>query len=378
MHKEIPMPTVLLAGTHDHQSPDAVATLAAFQGALPDWRIVTVNCERALPPGTSESGAVRVRDRRSLGRAVLNADAVVFAGGTVFTTLPPWAGRSTHDLLTWALLLAGGAQAAGRPVAMLGVGADRLPDARARWLARALVRRADLLVLCDEESAHTLAEVGAPAPFRVGADPVWTLVDQASVGPRDRDGVVVVLDHVPGGGNLADRLATALGPVVASGMKVELQPGRGDTTGGSSTLASAVAIRLDGRVEVTAPPASILDARMRIAAARLAVCLSSHAMIAAAAAGTPLVGIAHQLKLIGLARRLEQPAVPITADPATIATTVLSSVDAQPASPHAVHAEIARAAEGFRLLRLLFTRGTLAELDSFNGLSLMPAPWIVR
>jgi len=131
-------------------------------------------------------------------------------------------------------------------------------------------------------------------------------------------------------------------------------------------------------VEVTAPPVNMLDAWARIAGARLAVCLNSHAMIAAAAVGTPLVAIAHQLKLIGLARRLQQPAAPFTADPAVIGGKLLSGLDAQPASPHAVHAEIARAAEGFRLLRLLLTRGTLSELDSLDGLSLVPAPWTAR
>jgi polysaccharide pyruvyl transferase WcaK-like protein len=139
-----------------------------------------------------------------------------------------------------------------------------------------------------------------------------------------------------------------------------------------------VATRLNGRVEVAPPPANLFDAWARIAGARLAVCLSSHAMIAAAAVGTPLVAIAHQLKLIGLARRLQQPAAAFTADPALIAGKLLSGLDAQPASPHAVHAEIARAAEGFRLLRLLLTHGTLSELDSLDGLSLVPAPWTAR
>jgi len=345
---------------------------AALRGALPDWRIVT-------PDSTPASGAVPGRARRNLGRAVLNADAVVFVGGTVFTTLHPSTARSPHDPLIRALLLAGWGQAAGKPVAMLGVGADRLLDARARWLARALVRRADLLVLCDEESAHMLATVGAPIPFRVGADPVWTLVDQAPVTGRNRDGVVVALDHLPGDSNPADRLASALGPLLASGVKVQLQPWHGgDATTGSGGLATAVATRLDGRAELAAPPANMLDAWTRIANSRLAVCLSSHAMIAAAAVGTPLVAIAHQLKLIGLARRLQQPAVPLTADPALIAGTLLSGLAAQPASPHAVHAEIARAAEGFRLLRLLLTHGTLSELDSLDGLSLVPAPWTAR
>jgi polysaccharide pyruvyl transferase WcaK-like protein len=347
--------------------------LAALRGALPDWRIVTTG-------GAPASRAVEARARRSLGRTVLNADAVVFVGGTVFTTLHPSTARSPHDLLTRALLLAGGGRAAGKPVAMLGVAADQLPDARARWLARALVRRADLLVLCDEESAHVLATVGAPIPFRVGADPVWTLVDHAPVTGGNRDSVVVALGHLPGDANLADRLAGALGPLVDTGVTVQLQPwqGGGDRATGSGGLASAVATRLNGRVEVTPPPANLFDAWARIAGARLAVCLSSHAMIAAAAVGTPLVALAHQLKLIGLARRLQQPAAPFTADPALIAGKLLSGLDAQPASPHTVHAEIARAAEGFRLLRLLLTHGTLSELDSLDGLSLVPAPWTAR
>ena len=366
------MPTALLVGAHGHQSPDREAVHAALSGALPDWRIIT-------PGSAPASGAVPARARQNLGRAVLNADAVVFVGGTVFTTLHPSTVRSPHDLLTRALLLAGGGRAASKPVAMLGVGADQLPDARARWLARALVRRADLLVLCDEESAHMLATVGAPIPFRVGADPVWTLVDRAPVAGRNRDGVVVALDHLPGGANLADRLAGALGPLLASGIKVQLQPWHsGDATTRSGGLASAIATRLDGRIDVAAPPANMLDAWTRIANSRLAVCLSSHAMIAAAAVGTPLVAITHQLKLIGLARRLQQPAVPLTADPALIAAMLVSGLDGQPASPHAVHAEIARAAEGFRLLRLLLTHGTLSELDSLDGLSLVPAPWMAR
>ena len=372
------MTTVLLAGAFVQNSVDETL-LAAFHAALPEWHIATLGGAPSVTVATDGVRASRARGEGGLRRAVLDADAVVLSGGTVFTTLHRSTGRPAHDLLIWALLLASGGQTTGKPVAMLGVGAGTLPDARARWLARALVRRADLLVLRDEESAHTLAAVGAPAPFRVGADPAWTLVDQPPLAPRDRDGVVVALDHVPGDASLADRLAAGLRPLLASGMKVELQPWRdGDPTSRSSALASAVADRLAGRVEVTTAPANVVDARARLAGTRLAVCLSSHAMIAAAAAGTPLVAITHEPKLVGLARRLQQPAISVDADPATIATTVRSGLDGQPASPTAVHAEIARAAEGFRLLRLLLNHGIADDLDSFDGLSLVPAPWTAR
>jgi polysaccharide pyruvyl transferase WcaK-like protein len=373
------MPTALLAGAFGQRNPDDEAVLEAFLAALPEWRVVATSSEPALTATTHHCGAVRARDPRALGRALLVADAVVLAGGTVFKTLSPSTGRPPHELLTWALLLATGGQATGKPVAMLGVGADPLPDARARRLARVLVRRADLLVLRDEESAHALSAAGAPIPFRVGADPAWTLVDEPPTTPQDRDSVVVVLGHPAEERNLADRLAAALGPLVASGAKVELQPWQsGHATTGAGGLASALAARLGGRVRVAAPPADLSDARIRMAGARLVVCLCSYAMMAAAAAGTPFVAIAQEQKHVGLARRLQQPAISITADPARIADKILSGLGGRAASPAAVRAEIARAAEGFRLLRLLLTGGAASELDTFDGLSLVPPPWTAK
>jgi polysaccharide pyruvyl transferase WcaK-like protein len=372
------MPTALLAGAFGQRDPGDEAVLAAFVAALPEWRMIATSGQPDLTIARHGCGAVLARDRRALGRALLDVDAVVFAGGTVFTTLHPSTGRSPHDLLTWAMLLTAGGQATGKPVAMLGVGAGTLPDVRARWLARALVRRTDLLVLRDEESAHTLAAAGAPIPFRVGADPAWTLVDQPPLAVGDRDGVVVALSHPAQKIDLADRLATALAPLVTFRAKIELQLWHGGDAATGGGLASAIAARLAGSVEVMAAPADLTGARLRMAGARLAVCLNSHAMLAAAAAGTPLVAIAHEPEQLGLARRLQQPAVPVTADPATIAATILSGLDGQAASSAAVHGEIARAAEGFRLLRLLLTHGVGSDQDSFDGLTLVPAPWVAR
>jgi polysaccharide pyruvyl transferase WcaK-like protein len=374
------MPTALLAGAFGQRSPDDEAVLEAFLAALPEWQIIVTSSEPSLTAATHGCRAVPARDLRALGRALLEADAIVLAGGTVFRMLHGRAGRSMHDLLTWALLLAAGGQVTGKPVAMLGIGADPLPDARARRLARALVRCADLLVLRDEESAHALSAAGAPTPFRVGADPAWTLVDESPTAAQDGERVLVALGHPAEAGNLADRLAAALGPLVTSGLKVELQPwqdSHGATRGGG--MASALAARLGGRVQVAAPPANPGDAKMCMTGARLVVCLCSFAMMVAAAAGTPFVAIAHEHKHVGLARRLQQPAVPISADPATITDKILGGLGGQAAaSPAAVRAEIARAAEGFRLLRLLLTGGAASELDTFGGLSLVPASWTAK
>jgi polysaccharide pyruvyl transferase CsaB len=372
------MPTVLLAGAFGQRNPGDEALLDAFLRTLPEWRVVVTSSEPAMTTATHNCEAVHSQQPDAVGRALLSADAVVFAGGTVFKTLHQSSGRPAHGLLRRALLLAATARLTGKPVALVGVGVGSLPDAQARWLARALVRRSDLLVLRDEESAHALAAVGAPVPFRVGADPAWTLLDGPPnpTSAQQRDTVVVALSIFAGGDDLADRLATALRPIVDSGARVELQPWQGsDAEGGDGGLARAIAARLGSRVGISAPPIDLEDARNQMTGARLAVCLRFHAVVAAAAAGTPLVAIAHEPKLAGLARRLHQPNVPITAAPAEIAATILGGLDVEPSSPAAVRVEIARAAESLRLLRLVLTRGAAYELVGFDGLSLEPATW---
>jgi polysaccharide pyruvyl transferase WcaK-like protein len=372
------MPTALLVGAFGQQNPDDEAALDAFLAALPDWRIVATSRHPARTAATHGCAAVRDRDVRALARALLSTDAVVFGGGTVFASPHPAARGSPDDALTWALRLTTGGQAISKPVAMLGVGADPLSDTRARRLARTLVRRTDLLVLRDEESAHVLSAAGAPIPFRVGADPAWTLVDELPTA-QERESVIVALSHPAEGqhlGDLADRLAAALAPLATSGTKVELQPWHDShAPAGGGGLESAIAARLGSRVQVARPPADLSDARIRVAGARLVVCMCAYAMMAAAAAGTPFVALAHERRQVSLARRLQQPAVLITADPTRIADELLRGLGGRAASPAAVRAEIARAAEGFRLLRLLLTGGAAAEMDTFDGLSLVPAPW---
>jgi polysaccharide pyruvyl transferase WcaK-like protein len=371
------MATVLLAGAFGQRDPGDEAVLDAFLRTLPEERVIATSSEPLRTTSTHNCEAIRMNDPAAMCRALHAADKIVFAGGTIFGASHPSTGRRTHDLRR-ALLLATVARLTGKPVAMIGVGVGSLPDATARWLARVLIRRSNLLVLRDEESAHALAGVGAPTPLRVGADPAWTLVDGSPMPVESRDTVVVALSRHAGGADLADRLATALRPVVDAGGSVELQPWQKGARDGDEALAAAIVAQLGRRVEICAPPVDLNAARARMAGARLVVCLRFHAMIAAATAGTPLVALTHERKHVGLARRLGQLAVPAAAEPAEIAATILAGLSGQAASPASVRVEMVRAAEGLQLLRLLFTHGVASELDSFNSLSLEPAPWVAR
>jgi polysaccharide pyruvyl transferase WcaK-like protein len=398
--------TVFLAGAFGQGNPGDEALLSAFSRALGHLDPVASTCDPEATAATHGVTAVERDDVPGVGREIARADAVVVAGGTIFKTLHPSCGRPPLSLLRRTAALAAVTRALRKPLALVGVGAAPLHGRTARTLTRSIVRSADLLILRDEESADHLAAAGAPTPFRVGADAAWTLMPEprdeqapladaaaAADGPAvmmrsatgghapvtidgtdDGRPVVVALSHLAGGPELADRLADGLRPVVESGLPVRLDPWQPD---GDAELAAGVATRLDDpRVSVAAPPADLDEAREGMEGARLVLAQRFHALVAAAGAGVPALAVAHEPKLEGLARRLEQPAVPADAPPATLAGEVLRAVDGPPAAPGAIERERASAFEAFRLLRVLLARGRSDEAVDVDGLALRPEEWL--
>jgi polysaccharide pyruvyl transferase WcaK-like protein len=110
--------------------------------------------------------------------------------------------------------------------------------------------------------------------------------------------------------------------------------------------------------------------------ARLVVGLRFHALVAAAAAGRPFVAYAHEPKLAAAARRLGQPAIDPAGGADELAAVLLSAAN-RPAAPalSAVRAEIARAEETMRLLRLVLSDGRTGEPEEIGTLPLEPAEW---
>jgi polysaccharide pyruvyl transferase WcaK-like protein len=371
------MSRIVLAGAFGQRNPGDDALLAAFAGALPGHElVVTTSAPDALPAGCV---AVAGSDPTAVMRRVRGADAVVFGGGTIFKELRPASGRQPVDLLARALAMGFGTRALGKPLALVGVGAAPLRRGRSRMLARRLVHQANLLVLRDEESADVLVEAGAPAPFRIGADAAWPLLDRPlDTHPESTDEVIVALSHDAGDRELADELAAMLVPVLAGGLPVSLQPWQVGRVGRRDDidLARAVNARLGGTARLEVPPADLLEARERFAAARLVVAMRFHALVAAASAGVPAIAYAHEPKLAGLARRLAQPALVPGEDPARLGAEILAAAHtAAPPSPAAVRAQLAAADEGFRLLRLVVDGGRNPDADTIGSLPLRPMAW---
>lgn len=371
------MDSVLLAGAFGRRNPGDEALLAAFRRALPDWETVATSAD---PAGASPDGArtVPTGSWPAVAREVGRSSAVVFAGGTVFKTLHPATRRPPNDLLRRGAALAGGARAMGRKVALVGVGATPLPQRSSRHFARRLARASDLLVARDEESARCLSAADVPSPLWVGADAAWSVLPPPEPpAPAERSGIVVALSHLAGGDDLPERLASALRPL-AEEEAICLQPWQVEAGSPAEDqgLAVALAQRLGGRpVRVIDPPADLGAARDRFARARAVLGLRYHSLAAAAAAGTPFAAFAHEPKLAGLARRLDQPLYNPSLPTAELTAAVRRALAGPAPDPAAVRGEQARAEAMLALLRVLLRDGDSDEVAATAGLELEPEPW---
>ncbi|HWE67238.1 MAG TPA: polysaccharide pyruvyl transferase family protein [Acidimicrobiales bacterium] len=373
------MPVVLLAGAFGQGNLGDEALLRAFVQALPDWRVTVTTDD---PASAEELGCGPVPSRRAaVARAASSADAVVVGGGTMFKTLHPASARRPHALLVNAAALVGLSSALRRPVALVGVGAGSLGERRSRRLSRFVVRHADLLILRDEESAAELSRAGASGPFRVGADPAWTLLeppDARSV--HDRSVLIapsIFAAGADGWGGMIERLAETVRRLLAAGVEVRVQPWqlapRGATVD-DGTIAAALVARFGGSIDLLPKPATIGAAAQSMVGTGTVLSFRFHALVAAAAAGVPTVAVVHESKLGAMARRLEQRAAPVDFEPGALATQVLHAVDAPGPPPAVIKEQIGLAEEGFRLLRVLLSRGRSLESDTLGALPLAPSP----
>ena len=374
------MPTALLAGAFGQGNLGDDALLEAFVAALPEWRVVATTADPNASE-TSAAGAVAARHRLAVAARAMGCDSVIVGGGTLFKALSPEVGRHRLALLANAAALVGAASATGRTVALMGVGAEPLDGMVARRLSRFVVRRSALTVLRDEESAAELAAAGVPGPFRVGADPAWTLLGPAGHGPAPQAQRVLV---IPSGLAVADdgrdgmivRLAATLDRLRAEGVEIVVQPWQRATTegDGDETLVAQVARAVHGGVDTLPPATSFVDAAVAMGEMGAVLTFRFHGLVAAAAAGVPAVAIGHEGKLRGLARRLGQRRAPAAFAPERLAVQLGEALTCDGPSPSVVKEEIARAEEGFRLLRIVLGDDTTAEADTLGTLPLSPWP----
>jgi polysaccharide pyruvyl transferase WcaK-like protein len=354
------MPSVLLPGVTGRDPLGARAMLDALRSALNGHDL---HVSPASPVRASLS---------SVGR---QADAVVLAGCDLTagaTFLPAMAALTSPLQGLFGRSVDGGR----RPLALVGVTSAVPVTVTQRWAARRLVRRADLVLLSDDDSASRLAGAGVPAPIRVAADPAWVSLSPAASGPVSARSVLVALDSGSPVSVQAE-LLIGLQELSRLGFKVELLPWAGAA---SADFAMAERLRRDLRgegctVEIVPPAADLMAAAGYMAEAAAVVAMRYRSIHAAAAAGVPVVGIAVEARIRALARRLGQASLPPNGFGASLASSVVRAAESAAPSPAVVKEEVARAEAGLALLRLVLERGDVETTD-LEGLPLAPYPWL--
>jgi polysaccharide pyruvyl transferase WcaK-like protein len=316
------------------------ATTATLAAAVPDARFVVRDHGDAvlipLPAGMQFSGSERVlgdtaRPRLSrlmhyaatAWRQFGEARWLVFGGGTQFHARGGLASLSLNALL--CLL----ARLRGVRIAALGVGVSGLSGATARLLLRFIVRSARVFVVRDEASRGI-----AGARALLAADLAFGFPLPEPSAP----GAAIALTIYPPAWSAS--LAQAMAGAAAGREVVLLTVQRRGVTEGDDAVLDALAAALPG-----AQRRAMTGQASALAGIGLVCGMRFHALLAAAQAGIPFVGIGHDPKITDLCARFAMPCLaPEAVTAATLSDAIAAAATRKPAADAlaACRAEAAR------------------------------------
>jgi polysaccharide pyruvyl transferase WcaK-like protein len=303
------------------------ASISALDAASPGARFVVRDhgddTRFPLAAEVTFSGSERVLADQRLGRPARlrayaaaawqqlgTADWLVFGGGTQFH-----AGGGVASLALNTLLVAL-ARLRGVRVAILGCGIKDVAGPLARALLALIIRLARVVVVRDVASR---ALAGPRA--QLAADLAFT----APLPPPTAPGDALALAVYPPA--WTDALAEAIAQAAATRPVVLLTVQRGGVTAGDDAALDSLAARLGPR----AVRRDMAGDGASFAGVGLVCGMRFHALLAAAQAGIPFVGIAHDPKIADLCARFAMPClVPGTLTAATLAAALDSAAALRP------------------------------------------------
>lgn len=368
---ELSPQSIVLVGDTAPGDPGRDAVLTATLRSLPSAADITLVSPD--PTGTARRHgrpAIAATDVRNVLRAVRRAAAVVLSGDTLLGARRGRRGRPTLKHLHGLLSIATLAHANRASVLSVGLATADLDSPVARALARGFVRRADLTVFRDEDSARTAVRAGAAAPVRVGADPAWTLVNEApgvAGVSADESADVVVLASCSELSEARAREAIRLvSELAARGLRIRIEDWNRTPFVDEAILRRFTTAAPS--VHVGAPPDDLTEVVESLVGTRLVVTGRVHGQIAAAAAGVPCLSLEQESGQRALAERLGQASQPLTGPPGQLLDAALDALGGAPADQAAMKSEAAAAQASLDLLRLMLGVGdvTGAAVDGLR------------
>lgn len=358
--QELSPQSIVLVGDTAPGDPGRDAVLTATLRSLPGAADITLVSPD--PIGTARRHgwpAIAATDVRGVVRSVRRATAVVLSGNALLGARSGRRGRPTLKHLHGLLSVAAFAHANRASVLSVGLATADLNSPVARGLAREFVRRADLTVFRDEDSARTAVRAGAPAPVRVGADPAWTLVGEApSAGGVSADqsaDVVVLLSCSELSEPRARETIRLVSALAARGLRIRIEDWNRAPFADQGMLRRFTTAA--SSVHVGAPLDDLTEVVESLAGTRLVITGRVHGQIAAAAAGVPCLSVEQESGQRALAERLGQASRPLTGPRGQLLDAALNALSGAPADQAAIKSEAAAAQASLDLLRLMLGVG---------------------
>lgn len=292
---------IVISGYYGFGNAGDEAVLSAILGALrqrlPTARITVLSAD---PPSTRRIHNVHAVPRtglRLLG-TLAGADLFISGGGSLIQDA-----TSARSAVYYLGLLALAAVLSRRTM----VYAQGIGPLRRGWIrrfTRAVLGRADLIAVRDDDSQRLLRELGVTGVIHVVADPVFALDPAPDIdvrdllGPRSAPRIGVAMR--PWGDNayvevLIEALRGARESTGAQVVVFAFHPAR------DLAICRAAADALGARVVADLHPREMMAA---VATLDLLIGVRLHALIAAIGAGVPSVGLSYDPKVDGLFRRI--------------------------------------------------------------------------
>lgn len=284
----------LIGGYYGYHNAGDEALLRAVQQSLlacdPNLRF----CVLTRHPEQARDTSVTPIERFSyfaVRRAIRRSRAMLFGGGTLIQDA-----TSTKSLFYYLWLLRSG-ERAGLRTMLYANGIGPIYGSFSRRCTAGILNRVDIITLREPGSLELLRELGVTAPhIEVTADEVLTLFDD-HIPVASSDYIAVSLrDWHTLSPDFADRMAAALDQISErSGLPVHFIPMQSET---DLMLCRTVAKKLHVRNAVCAP-ASTEQSIALISGSTLVIGMRLHALVFAAGAAVPSIGIIYDPKITG-------------------------------------------------------------------------------
>jgi hypothetical protein len=336
---------------------------AALVAAARELDPVNVLAATAQPTRTARLTGLQAISVRpsSVFQALPGVDCVVVLGGEALSSAAAQTSSfSLRQLLALAMVL----RTSGRRFCLVGVGCPLLTSRQDAFVARQLAISSAMTVLDWPESAARLASAGVPSPIRVGADLAWLELQEPPRSESTGDDIWLTLTKNDvairnGADSVAEKLLPVLRAVAdrfATRPVVTVQGWRtgvaaGDDLDAAADVVSALAVR-GWRARVGPPPRSLAQQRDLLRGVRFGIVAESRALIAAAAAGVPVLAWSSNAWGKAMADCLKIPT--LSGDPEQ---AVASALDSAGAALPVVRQQAAIAGEVADLLKVLLTNG---------------------